>query len=519
VKEKRKKSSNIKRIQQAADLTRHLFMKETCQMSRWFRGLRLKFLIPLFILVAVIVSIGGTSVFFMKKLTVTIRESSEQKFPQAHAVAEMSSKIHQIVRYMWGIYGAGLDLEERKRLAVRVSETISAFEEIKVQFEKYHLSAGVRETYQPVNDQWKVFKSEVDGTMNYLSKGEARWDEMAKYNMAAKIRKEALPLTDAFSKLGELVNKEQKLYSDESLKSAELSIQMITLISLIAFFVASVVTWMTASSVTKRITSFMSGIGSASQSVNVATDGLQEASQTLSNSSVGAAASLEETVTSLSLIMETVKINEERLRTASDLSMQAGKAAAHGEDEVTTLVQAMSDISDSSRKISEITDVIDDIAFQTNLLALNAAVEAARAGEQGKGFAVVAEAVRSLAQRSAVAAKDISSLIKETSERVERGAHVAEQSGDALKKIVDVVQKVTVLNGEIAESTQQQSSGISQINEAMSHLDDATQKNAQLARSVAESSEKMRTEADGIRNEISGFSQVVEGSSKVSKAA
>ena len=488
-------------------------------MSRWFRGLRLKFIVPLFFLVAVILLIGGTSVVYMKKLTSSIQESTQQKFPQAQAVAEMSSKIHPVVRYMWGIYGAGLDMEDRKRLTEQVQQALSEFETTRNQFESYQLSAAAKEAYQGVPDQWKLFKSEVEGTMNYFAKGEARWDEMGKYNMVAKVRKEARPLTASFKVLSEQVQKEQAQFSEQSLRAASSSIQMIVVISSFAFFVSALMTWKLASSVTQRITSFVVGIGDASETVHVATDGLQEASQTLSNSSIGAAASLEQTVASLTLIMETVKTNEERLKAASELSSQAGKAAAHGEDEVMALVQAMSEISDSSRKISEITAVIDDIAFQTNLLALNAAVEAARAGEQGKGFAVVAEAVRSLAQRSAIAAKDISSLIKETSERVERGADVAGKSGEALKNIVDVVQKVTVLNGEISESTQKQSSGIVQINQAMNQLDDATQKNAQLAQSVAESSQKMRLQADGIRSEIAGFSQTVEGGSKTKKVA
>jgi methyl-accepting chemotaxis protein len=493
--------------------------KEICQMSRWFRGLRLKFLVPLFFLVVVVALIGGTSVVFMKKLTSSIQESSQQKFPQAQAVAEMGSKIHQIVRYMWGIYGAGLDLEDRKRLAEQVQQALTDFETTRTRFESYQLSEASKEIYKSVPDQWKLLKSEVEATMNYFAKNEPRWDEMGKYNMVAKVRTEARPLTNSFQKLADQVQKEQAQYSEDSLNAANFSIQMIVLISLIAFFVSVFMTWKMANSVTQRITSFVSGIGNASETVHHATDGLQEASHVLSDSSIGAAASLEQTVASLSLIMETVKTNEERLKAASDLSNQAGKAASHGEDEVMALVQAMSEISDSSRKISEITAVIDDIAFQTNLLALNAAVEAARAGEQGKGFAVVAEAVRSLAQRSAIAAKDISSLIKETGERVERGAAVAGKSGEALKNIVDVVKKVTVLNSEISESTQQQSSGIVQINQAMTQLDDATQKNAQLAQSVAESSEKMRVQADGIRLEIAGFSQAVEGVSPTKKVA
>jgi methyl-accepting chemotaxis protein len=426
----------------------------------------------------------------------------------------MSSKIHEVVRYMWGIYGAGLDQDERKRLTAELNQALQEFEASKTQYESYRLSAAAQEAYKPVPAQWKVFKEEVESCMNYLAKGEPRWDEMAKYNLSAKVRKEALPLTEAFKTLLRLAQTEQVSYSKDSLDSAQISIQMTTLISLLAFCLSSVLTWMMARSTTQRITSFLQGVGSASQTVNQATETLREASQNLSNSSVGAAASLEETVASLSLIMETVKVNEERLQSASQLSAKAGEAASHGEHEVMALVQAMSEISDSSQKISEITAVIDDIAFQTNLLALNAAVEAARAGEQGKGFAVVAEAVRSLAQRSAVAAKDISSLIKETRERVDRGADVAGKSGDALKNIVDVVQKVTLLNGEISESNKEQSSGISQINQAMTQLDNATQKNAQLAQSVAESSEKMRVEADGIHAEIAGFEKIVEGTSE-----
>ncbi len=482
-------------------------------MSRWFRGLRLKFLAPLFFLVAVVVLVGGTSIMFVKKLSVTIEETTRQKFPQAQAVGEMSSKIHEVIRYMWGIYGAGLDQDERKRMTEKALQALADFETAKTKLESYQLSNESTEAYKLVPEQWKIFRTEVDGALGYFSKGEDRWDEMAKYNLTAKVRKEAAPLTDAFRALSDQVRKEQDVYSESSLSAATLAVQMIGLMSVLAFLVSAVMTWLMARSTTERITSFLEGVGQSSSTVNQTTESLREASQNLSQASVGAAASLEETVASLSLIMETVKTNEERLSAASEFSAKAGKAAEHGEQEVLALVQAMSEISDSSQKISEITDVIDDIAFQTNLLALNASVEAARAGEHGKGFAVVAEAVRTLAQRSAVAAKDISSLIRETRERVNRGADVAGKSGEALKDIVDVVRKVTSLNAEISDANQQQSSGIVQINQAMTHLDETTQKNAQLAQSMAEASDKMRIEAEEIHSEIAGFNKVVEGRS------
>ena len=175
----------------------------------------------------------------------------------------------------------------------------------------------------------------------------------------------------------------------------------------------------------------------------------------------------------------------------------------------------MTDISKSSKKIEEIINVIDDIAFQTNLLALNAAVEAARAGEQGKGFAVVAEAVRNLAQRSSAAAKDITVLIKESVEKIGHGSKIADQSGTVLKNIVGSVKKVSDLNNEIASASAEQSNGISQISKAMNELDNATQQNAASSEETAASSEEMSAQAIELQVLVEELSQVIDGSSNV----
>jgi len=171
----------------------------------------------------------------------------------------------------------------------------------------------------------------------------------------------------------------------------------------------------------------------------------------------------------------------------------------------------MSEIASGSKKIEEIIHVIDDIAFQTNLLALNAAVEAARAGEQGKGFAVVAEAVRSLAQKSAEAAKDINALIKDNVEKSGHGATIASNSGAVLQDILLAVKKVADLNGEIAAGSREQATGLEQISKAMNQLDQATQGNAASSEEVAASSEEMSSQANALADLVGELQMLVHG--------
>jgi aerotaxis receptor len=211
----------------------------------------------------------------------------------------------------------------------------------------------------------------------------------------------------------------------------------------------------------------------------------------LSERTENQASSLEETASSMEEITSTVQQNADNARQANQLVHDSQRYAEKSGAVVASAMHAMAEIHDSSKEIAEIINVIDSIAFQTNLLALNAAVEAARAGEQGRGFAVVANEVRNLAGRSADSAKQIKILINDSVAKVEKGASLVNESGEALRMITESVKKVSDIVAEISESCQEQANGIEQINQAVSQIDETTQQNAALVEESAAASEAM----------------------------
>jgi methyl-accepting chemotaxis protein len=217
------------------------------------------------------------------------------------------------------------------------------------------------------------------------------------------------------------------------------------------------------------------------------------------------ASNLEELAASMEELVSTVRQTADASRQASGLAQVAGDTARDGRDAVARLVTTMTGIAASSGRISEITGVIDGIAFQTNILALNASVEAARAGQQGLGFAVVAAEVRNLAQRSAVAAREIGGLIADSVRQVDEGAHLAHAAGATMGEIVDSVSRVTAIIGEITVATGEQSLGLGQVGDAVSHLDRMTQQNAALVEESSAAAEALRDQAQQLSSLVGTF--------------
>ncbi|GAB3467419.1 methyl-accepting chemotaxis protein [Massilia terrae] len=217
------------------------------------------------------------------------------------------------------------------------------------------------------------------------------------------------------------------------------------------------------------------------------------------------AAALEQTASSMEELTSTVQQNAENARQANVLAVSASEVAGKGGEVVAEVVDTMGAINESAKKIVDIIAVIDGIAFQTNILALNAAVEAARAGEQGRGFAVVAGEVRSLAQRSASAAKEIKSLIDDSVDKVQAGTMLVDQAGATMAEIVQSVSRVTDIMAEITAASQEQTSGIEQVNTAVTQMDQTTQQNAALVEEASAAAQQLREEADGLARAVGTF--------------
>ena len=242
-----------------------------------------------------------------------------------------------------------------------------------------------------------------------------------------------------------------------------------------------------------------------SEGVATASAQIAQGNNDLSQRTEEQASALEETAASMEQLGSTVKQNADNAKQANQLAQSASTVAVKGGEVVAQVVETMKGINDSSKKIADIISVIDGIAFQTNILALNAAVEAARAGEQGRGFAVVASEVRSLAGRSADAAKEIKSLINASVERVEQGTVLVDQAGVTMTEVVSSIKRVTDLMGEISAASSEQSQGVAQIGEAVQQMDQVTQQNAALVEEMAAAASSLKSQAQDLVGTVAVF--------------
>ncbi len=254
-----------------------------------------------------------------------------------------------------------------------------------------------------------------------------------------------------------------------------------------------------------RLATIVGNVRYSAEGVATASAEIASGNNDLSARTEQQASALQQTAASMEELGSTVRQNADNARKANQLAMSASTVAQQGGDVVAEVVDTMKGINDSSKKIADIISVIDGIAFQTNILALNAAVEAARAGEQGRGFAVVAGEVRSLAQRSAEAAKEIKGLIGTSVERVERGTALVDKAGATMTEVVSAIRRVTDIMGEISAASGEQSQGVSQVGEAITQMDQTTQQNAALVEQSAAAADSLKTQAGQLVEAVAVF--------------
>ena len=253
------------------------------------------------------------------------------------------------------------------------------------------------------------------------------------------------------------------------------------------------------------LSGIVTGVRGNAEGVAMASAQIAQGNNDLSARTEEQASALEQTAASMEELSSTVRQNADNAKQANQLALGASTVAIQGGDVVSEVVTTMKGINESSKKIADIISVIDSIAFQTNILALNAAVEAARAGEQGRGFAVVASEVRSLAGRSADAAKEIKTLITASVERVAQGTALVDQAGTTMSEVVSSIKRVTDIMGEISAASSEQSAGVAQVGEAVAQMDQATQQNAALVEESAAAAESLKVQAQQLVSAVSVF--------------
>lgn len=507
-------------------------------------SLRQKLGIAFFAMAALTLVMGLLSIYQIKAITKANNEISHNALPSIEIIADMRYSLSSMRRLESQILAS----EDPKDIARNI-ERITGFKESAIKtfglYAKYTVDKEDKTNLESLKTNGQAYFAQSDKMLEYM-KAEPKQVAEAKDVLFGESRKLYNDTMADMDKIFQYNHKYAQINSEEADSIAKNAFSFIVGAIVLIMVVSAVLAWQSANMVIrpimlavnvskdiaqgnlttkvpvggtdetgqllKAISAMQGNLINLVRNVRHGSDGVATASseiaqgnQDLSSRTESQASALEETAASMEELSSTVSQNAESAKSASQLAANAAIIAKQGGEVVDSVVKTMTDINGSSKQITDIISVIDGIAFQTNILALNAAVEAARAGEQGKGFAVVATEVRSLAGRSAEAAKEIKKLIENSVQQVTKGMEQADLAGNQMSDVVLAIEKVSTLVGEISVASSEQAMGVRQVGEAVAQMDQVTQQNAALVEEMAAAASSLKSQANDLVKEISVF--------------
>ncbi|MEH3085084.1 MAG: methyl-accepting chemotaxis protein [Xylophilus ampelinus] len=497
-------------------------------------------------IVALGAGIAGYATMTLSKLDGEINALTGDRMVKVAQFNELKSNFQTIGRYARNAVinntEAGAVDEEKKKIAALRARN----DELLSQLEKTVQMPRGRELLQTLNDTRRTYNAALDRTIDLAVRSDLAGAKAALFGDVRTLQNTLFKATDDSTAMQQAV---ADRIAAESRATARFGVVLMAALTLLMAAIGIAVGWLLSRSIRRalgaepgelsvavarvadgdlsqplaaargddasvlaniarmqaRLTEVVAGVRSNSESVATASAQIAQGNNDLSSRTEQQASALQETAASMEQLSSTVRQNADNAQQANQLAGQASSVAVEGGEVVGQVVETMKGIHESSRRIGDIIGTIDGIAFQTNILALNAAVEAARAGEQGRGFAVVAGEVRSLAQRSAEAAKEIKALIGDSVARVEQGTALVDRAGTTMTEVVGAIRRVTDIVGEISAASAEQSQGVAQVGEAVTQMDQATQQNAALVEESAAAAGSLRTQAEQLVQSVAFF--------------
>lgn len=478
--------------------------------EKWTIGKRI--LVSFSAIALITLTVGLIGLYSSSKDSDVISHLGEVAIPRLEAFSQIRLTMSEIDGLEKSLLNKDLNAQERNEIYAELKAHWDQLDQSKKEVEGFVLSPEDRDLWGRFLDSSQLWEKEHRQYID-LSKGIGQnatevLQEMA--GLTKNIRQTSYAATE---KMVQSMVLESKNFAHTVVKQGEelsgtlmnLSVVVLIIGVTLAFSLAFIIT----SVINKALGSVIQRLNSGSDQVNQASEQLSQTSQLLAESSTEQAASLEETTSSMEEISSQAKNTKENCLVAEEAMADAKTLVGSGVQALENMIKAMDEIDSTSKETSKIIKTIDEIAFQTNLLALNAAVEAARAGEAGKGFAVVAEEVRSLAKRSAEAAKDTSSLILKSQENSQNGTVIAREAAENLEKIASSAGSVDAMIHEISAASKEQAVGISEVSSALSQMDQVVQNNASSSEESASSAEELSSQAEELTNIVTELMRLV----------